>query len=70
MTKGEYRVVQPWGNDRARQATLVSSHLTAAAAFAEIDRISTQMVRTGSPSDSIELIVVDQDDRILRRPES
>lgn len=54
-----YRVVQPWGRDKSREATLISEHPTAAEAFAEIDRLSAQMVRTGAPSDAVELIVVD-----------
>jgi hypothetical protein len=34
-------------------------HQTAAAAFAEIDRLTAQMARTGAPVDAIELVVVD-----------
>lgn len=70
MAKHEYRVVQPWGSDRAKQSTVVSSHPTADAAFAEIDRVSAQMMRTGARSDSIELLVIDRQYRILLRPES
>jgi hypothetical protein len=51
---GRFRVVQPWGPDKARQATLISEHATAAEAFAEIDRLSAEMVRTGAPSDAVE----------------
>lgn len=40
-------------------------HATAAQAFAEIDRLSSEMVRTGVPSNAIELIVVDADRRIV-----
>lgn len=47
-----FRIVQPWGPDKARQTTMLGEHATAAAAFAEIDRISAQMVRTGAPSDA------------------
>jgi hypothetical protein len=71
-TKGinvTFRVVQPWGPNRAVEATLISEHATAAEAFAEIDRLSTQMVRTGAPSNAIELIVVDAAGRIVSRPE-
>jgi hypothetical protein len=70
MKEHQYRVVQPWGKDRAQQATVVSTHLTPDAAFAEIDRLATQMVRTGSPSNAVELIVVDPLFRLVRRPES
>ncbi len=47
---------------------MLSQHVTVAEAFAELDRLSAQMVRTGAPSDAVELIVVDQDDRIVKRP--
>ena len=63
-----FRVVQPWGPDKARQATLISEHASAAEAFAEIDRLSAQMVRTGAPNDAVELLVVDLDGRIVPRP--
>jgi hypothetical protein len=61
-------VAQPWGPDEARQATLVKEHATAAEAFAEIDRLAAQMVRTGAPSNAIELLVVDANGQPVRRP--
>ena len=67
MTRGPFRVVQPWGPHKGRQATLISEHHTAAAAFAEIDRLSAEMVRTGAPSDAIERVVVDVADQIVQR---
>lgn len=60
--------MQPYGKDKAREATLISEHATAVEAFAEIDRLSAQMVRTGAPSDGVELLVVDGKDQIVRRP--
>jgi hypothetical protein len=54
-----FRVVQPWGRDKVQQSTMLSEHRTAAAAFAEIDRLSSEMVRTGAPADAIELVVID-----------
>lgn len=63
-----YRVVQPWGPDKASQSTVVTERDTIEAAFAEIDRIAGQMVSTGSPSNAIELIVIDEAGRIVRRP--
>ena len=54
------RVVQPWGSDKGRQATLQSEHATVAEAFAALDAISVKMVRTGTPSNAIELVVVDE----------
>jgi hypothetical protein len=59
-TRGCFRVVQPFGRDKARESTTISEHTTAADAFAEIDRLSAEMVRTGAPSDAVELRVVDQ----------
>lgn len=47
MAQKLYRIVQPWGRDRTGEATLISEHATAAEAFAEIDRLSAQMMRTG-----------------------
>ena len=64
-----FRVVQPYGKDRGRKSTIISEgHATAAEAFAEIERISLEMVRTGAPSDAIELLVVDVERRIVPRP--
>lgn len=67
---GPFRVVQPWGPDKARQATLISEHATAAEVFHEIDRLSNEMVRTGAPSDVIELIVVAAENCIVSRPQT
>ena len=63
----KYRVVQPWGPDKGRQATFQSEHATVAEAFAALDALSAEMVRTGAPSDAIELIVVDDDGRPVTR---
>lgn len=63
-----FRVVQPWGKDKPRQSTWLSEHETAAEAFAEIDRLATQMFRTGVAGDSIELVVLDVErERIITR---
>ena len=66
----KYRVVQPWGPGKGRQATLQSEHRTIAEAFAAIDAMRAQMTRTGTPTEAIELIVVDDDGRQVRRPTS
>jgi hypothetical protein len=66
-TRATFRVVQPWGPDKARQSTLISEHPTAAAAFAAIDRLASEMVRTGAPSDAIELLVIDPAGGIVQR---
>ena len=39
-----FRVMQPWGPHKGRQAELISEHHTVAAAFAEIDRLSAEMI--------------------------
>ena len=50
-----FKVVQPWGPNKARDATIVSVHQTADDAFAEIDRLADRMIATGAHSDSVEL---------------
>lgn len=65
-----YRVVQPWGRDRAMQSTLISEHSSAAQAFAAIDALAERMIRTGAPSNAVEFIVIDPESRIVNRPES
>ena len=66
----KYRVVQPWGSDKGRQATLQSEHATVAEAFAALDAISVKMMRTGTPSNAIESVVVDENGRQVERPDS
>ena len=63
----KYFVVQPFGRDKAREATIVYEATSAAEAFAEIDRLAEQMNRTGARADSIELLVVDENRRIIPR---
>lgn len=60
-------VVQPYGRDKAREATIIYEAPTAEEAFAEIDRLAAQMARTGAPSDAVGLLVVDAERRIIRR---
>jgi hypothetical protein len=42
-----YRIVQPWGRDKGREATVISEHPTAAEAFEALDRLAEQAARTG-----------------------
>ena len=63
-----FRVVLPYGRDKAREATTISGHSTAAAAFAEIDGLRAKMARRGTPANKTELIVVDAADQIVPRP--
>jgi hypothetical protein len=46
----------------------VSEQASALEAFEAIDRLSARMVRTGAPSDAIELIVVDERGAAIARP--
>jgi hypothetical protein len=64
----KYRVMHPWGPDKGRQATLRSEHATVTEAFAALDAMSAQMVRTGAPSDGIELVVVNAFGDVVPRP--
>jgi hypothetical protein len=59
-----FRVVQPYGKNKARESTIISEHATAAEAFAEIDRLSSEMVRTGAPSDAIEFTLLSDMERL------
>ena len=64
MAQKPYRVVQPWGRETRRR----SANTRPPRRFAEIDRLSAQMVRTGAPSDAVELIVVDAAGELVPRP--
>jgi uncharacterized protein YbbK (DUF523 family) len=68
MPRPPFRLVQPWGPDKARQATLQSEHSTVEDAFEQIDRLATRMVRMGVPADAIELVVIDANDEVVPRP--
>jgi hypothetical protein len=48
---------------------VISEHSTAAEVFREIDRLSSEMVRTGAPSDAVELVVIDAVGLIVSRPD-
>jgi hypothetical protein len=62
-----YHVVQPYGV-RVGEWTLLSEHESAQEAFAAIDRLSERMLRTGAPSDAIEVMVVDEQGVTVARP--
>jgi hypothetical protein len=62
---GPFRVVQPWGRDKARQASVVSTHQTVAEAVAAVNALKARMVQTGAPPDAVELVVVDAAHRIV-----
>ena len=54
-----FRVVQPWGKDRGREATVLSEHRTREEALAEIDRLNERMRATGVAPGALDLLVVD-----------
>jgi hypothetical protein len=62
-------VVQPYGV-RVGEWTLISEHQSAREAFEAIDAVSARMVRTGAPSDAIQLIVVDKHGVAVSRPDA
>jgi len=47
---------------------VLSEHASAADAFAEVDRLSEEMPRTGAPSDFLELIVITDGGELVNRP--
>ena len=55
------------GAGQGLQATPQSEHATVAEAFAALDAISAKMMRTGTPSNAIELVVVDENGRQVER---
>ena len=68
MVVKRFRVVQPWGKDVATESTVVSTHDNAVDAFAEIDRMAEQMLRTSGSADLVRLVVVDESGKEVRRP--
>jgi hypothetical protein len=64
-----FRIVQPWGANKARDATTISEHETADEAFGELDRWAEELVRQGFPADLIEMVVVDSVGRLVPRPD-
>ena len=65
--RAKFRVMHPWGPDKGRQGTLQSEHATIAEAFAAIDAMVAQTVRTGTPTDALELVVVDERGNLVSR---
>lgn len=63
-----FHLVQPWGRDRYRQATVQSIHDTVDDAYAWLDAIAEKLQRDGAPSDYLELYVVDEQRQPVARP--
>jgi hypothetical protein len=55
-----FHLIQPWGPDRYRQATVVATDDTATEAFAELDRYAEILRRDEMPPDYLEFFVVDE----------
>ena len=53
-----FYLVQPWGHDRYRQATVQSIQHTIDDAYARLDAIAEKLLRDGAPADYLELPVV------------
>ena len=64
-----FYLVQPWGRDRYRQATVQSIHATVDDAYARLDAIAEKLQRDGAPPDYLELYVVDEQRQPVTRPE-
>ncbi len=63
-----FYLVQPWGRDRYRQATVQSIHDTVEDAYARLDAIAEKLQRDGAPPDYLELYVVDEQRQPVTRP--
>ena len=56
--------------DTYRQATVVSTHATLQAEYAELDRIAEKLQRDGAPEGNLEIYVVNEDREPVERPGS
>jgi hypothetical protein len=63
-----FRIVQPYGRDVGRESTTISEHASVTDAFAEIDRLAAEMMRTGARLETVTLFVVDATGAIVTRP--
>ena len=65
-----YHLVQPWGRDTYRQATVLGSHATAKEAYAQLDSIAAKLARDAVPEDYFEIYVVDGQRQPVPRPDA
>ncbi len=63
-----FHLVQPWGDDKYSQATIVSTHTTVAEAYAELDRIGEKLHQDEAPEGTLEIYVVDEGRQPVSRP--
>lgn len=64
---GPYHLVQPWGKDRGREATVLGTYGSCKEAFAALDAMRERMRQVGSSPDCIELVVVDFERHVVNR---
>jgi hypothetical protein len=64
-----FYIVQPYvtGPNRFHHATIVRSFITAADAFAELDRMAARLDHFRIASDALEYVVVDEERRPVKR---
>ncbi len=63
-----FHLVQPWGDDKYSQATIVSTHATVAEAYAALDRIGEKLHQDEAPEGTLEIYVVDEGRQPVPRP--
>ena len=63
-----YYLVQPWGLDRFRDATVVGIHETVADAYDRLDDIAEKLQRDSAPDGYLEMYVVDEERQPVIRP--
>ena len=63
-----YYLVQPWGRDRYRQATVVGIHETVTDAYDALDAIAEKLHRDSAPDGYLEIYVVDEERQPVIRP--
>ena len=63
-----FYLVEPWGPDRYRQATIVEIHETAADACRALDAIAEKLQRDGAPDGYLEIYVLDEARQPVTRP--
>ena len=63
-----FHLVQPWGRDTYRQATVMSIHATIEKAYARLDAIAEKLAQDELPKDTLELHVVDEKREPVPRP--
>ncbi len=55
-----FHLVQPWGDDKYSQATIVSTHETVEEACAELDRIAEKLQHYDAVEETLEIYAVDE----------